>query len=190
MNRSAKVQSIDAPEHLGRAVARFAADAMVALDEVRMAVHRAAQWVAYDQKDYWSQEFRRADQAMAEARQALERKRIFRVGDQTPACPEEKKALDAAQRRVETARWKLEAVKRWTRELEHESNECRSGIAPLADWLQIDAPRALAMLKRLGVALDSYVNLESQAEPTAAAGGVEPPLEGEKKVVENSPSGS
>jgi hypothetical protein len=61
----------------------------------------------------------------------------------------------------------LEAVKRWSRLLERESHECRSGIAPLADWLQADGPRALAMLKRLSLALESYVDLELPAQSPA-----------------------
>jgi hypothetical protein len=117
------------------------------------------QWVQYDQKDYWSQESRRAQEAVAEARINLERKQMFRFGGQEPSCQEEKKALEAAKRRVERAREKLEAVKRWSRLLERESHECRCGIAPLGDWLQADAPRALAMLKRLSLALESYVDL-------------------------------
>jgi hypothetical protein len=167
MTRSAKVQSIDVLDLLALAVRAFAQEASVALDDVRMDLHRALQWVQYDQKDFWSQESRRSQEAVAEARINLERKRMFRVGDQEPSCQEEKKALEAAKRRVERAREKLEAVKRWSRFLEHESHECRSGIAPLADWLQADVPRALAMLHRLSLALESYVDLALPAEPSA-----------------------
>ncbi len=169
MSRSAKVHSIDALDHLAQAVRSFAQEAMVALDDVRMDIHRAIQWVEHDQKDYWSQESRKAQDAVTEARIALERKQMRLFGDEQPSCYEEKKALEAAKRRGERARQKTEAVKRWSRLLENESHDCRSGIASLADWLQTDVPRALATLKRLSLALESYVDLESSAAAEGAA---------------------
>jgi hypothetical protein len=164
MSRSAKVQSIDALQHLGLGVRAFAEEASVALDDLRMDLHRAMQWIQYDQREYWTQELRRAQEAVTEAKLSLERARMFRFGDHEPSCHDEKRALEAAKRRVEAARQKLEAVKRWSRLLEHESTECRSAIAPLAHWVQTDAPRALAMLQRLSLALESYVDLELPAE--------------------------
>ena len=163
MNRPARVRSIDALDHLAAAVRAFAAEATVALDELRMDLHRAIQWVQYDQKDYWTQELRRSEQAVTEAKLSLERKRMFRIGDQVPSCHEEQKALDAAKRRVAAARQKLEAVKRWSRLLERQSMECRAGIAPLADWIQTDVPRAVTLLKRMSGALESYVDLALSA---------------------------
>ena len=163
MNRPARVRSIDALDDLTAAVRAFAAEATVALDGLRMDLHRAIQWVQCDQKDYWSQELRRSEQAVTEARLSLERKRMFRIGDQAPSCREEEKALEAAKRRVAAAREKLEAVKRWSRLLERQSMECRAGIAPLSDWVQTDVPRAVTLLNRMSGALERYVGMESSA---------------------------
>lgn len=180
MNRAANVQSIDVMDQMAMAVRAFAQEASVALDDVRMGLHRALQWVQFDQKEFWVQESRRAQEAVAEARLNLERKRMFRFGDQEPSCHEEKKALEAAKRRADRAREKLEAVQRWSRLLDRESHECRAGIAPLADWIQTDVPRALAMLKQLSLALEHYVDLAPPAgdaqgpplpEPSAEGGG-------------------
>lgn len=160
MSRSAQVRSLDALHRMAAAVRVFAEDSSVALDDLRMDLHRILQWIEYDQKDYWTQELRRAEQALTEARLNLERARMFRFGDSQPSCYVEKKALEAAQRRIEAARRKLEAVKRWGRLMEHEATECRSAVAPLAHWVQTDAPRAVALLRRLSGALESYVGLE------------------------------
>jgi hypothetical protein len=179
MNRSAEVRSIDALQRMASALRVFADEASIALDDLRMDLHRVIQWIEYDQKDYWTQELRRAQQRVAEAKLNLERARMFRFGDSQPSCYEEKKALEAAQRRVEIARAKLEAVKRWGRLLEHESTECRSAVAPLAHWVQTDVPRAAALLRRLTGALESYVGMElsDRARPpgegTAPASGEE-----------------
>jgi hypothetical protein len=177
MNRPAHVRSIDALEHLAVAVRAFAQEASVALDDLRMDLHRAGQWIQYDQKEYWTQEIRRSEQAVTEAKLNLERRRMFRIGDQQPSCREQEKALEAAKRRLAAARQKLEAVKRWTRLLEHESMECRSALAPLARWIQTDVPRATSRLKRMSGALESYVDLEpcvppeEQATPSDGSGG-------------------
>jgi hypothetical protein len=174
MSRSAKVQSIDALQHLGLGVRAFAEEASVALDDLRMDLHRAMQWIQYDQREYWTQELRRAQEAVSEAKLSLERARMFRFGDHEPSCHDEKRVLEAAKRRVEAARQKLEAVKRWSRLLEHESTECRSAIAPLAHWVQTDVPRAVAMLQRLSLALESYVDLELPAESPPAGDAAAP----------------
>jgi len=177
MDRFANVRSIDALEKLAAALRSFAEEATVALEELGMDVHRAIQWVQYEQKEYWSAQLLRAQEAVQEAKLCLERKRMFRVGDTKPSCHEEQLALDAAKRRLELTRQKLEAVRRWTRLLGHESMECKSGVAPLAHWLQTDVPRALAVLKRMQAALESYVGLQSSAEAPPALEGTAPGAE-------------
>jgi hypothetical protein len=178
MNRPARVRSIDALDHLAAAIHAFAAEASVALDDLRMDLHRAIQWIQYDQKEYWTQELRRAEQAVTEAKLSLERRRMFRIGDQQPSCREQEKALEAAKRRVVAARQKLEAVKRWARLLEHQSMECRSALAPLAQWIQADVPRAITLLKRMSGALESYVGLALPADAPRPEEGVVPSAEG------------
>jgi len=162
MSRSARVQSIDALDHLAVAVRMFAEEASVALADLGMDLHRAVQWIQHEQKDYWSEELRRAQAAVAEAKLNLERRRMFRVGEERPSCRAEEKALEAAKRRLDLAREKLEAVKRWTRLLEHEAMECRSAVAPLTHWLQADVPRATSALKRMSLALETYVGLGAE----------------------------
>lgn len=177
MDRSANVRSLDALDRLAAAVRSFTEEATVALEELGMDVHRAIQWVQYEQKEYWSQQLLRAQEAVQEAKLCLERKRMFRVGDTKPSCHEEQLALDAAKRRLELTQQKLEAVRRWTRLLGHESMECKSGVAPLVHWLQTDAPRALAVLKRMRAALESYVSIQSSAEASPGPEGAAPQAE-------------
>jgi len=187
MNGSARVRSIDALEHMAAALRVFAEEASVALDDLRMDLHRVIQWIEYDQKDYWTQELHRAQQRVTEARLNLERARMFRFGSSEPSCYEEKKALEAAQRRLEVVREKLEAVKRWGRLMEHEATECRSAVAPLAHWVQTDVPRAVALLRRLSGALESYVGLEL-AEQASPPGEGAAPAPGEEAQADKSKS--
>jgi hypothetical protein len=170
---AAKVRSIDALQQLAAALVAFADEANTALEDLGMDLHRAVQWIQCDQKEYWTQEMRRAEQQATEARINLERRRMFRIGDQTPACDEEKKALEMARRRLERARKKLEIVHRWGRVLAQEAMECRGEAAPLASWLQTDLPRAVDLLRRMETALDSYVGSAAVDGSQSAVGSGE-----------------
>jgi len=172
MSRAARVRSIDALQVYGAALRSFGEEATTALAELEMEVYRAVQWIRHDQKEYWTQQIRRAEAEVAEARINLERRRMFRVGDRRPSCDEEKAALEAAKRRLRIAQQKREAVRRWGQLLERELTDYRGGIAPLAAWLQTELPKGLALLQRLGRALESYVRAESAAEVGLAPEGI------------------
>jgi len=164
MSTPANVRSIDALERLAVALQVFQQEASAAVDDLTMDMQRAIQWVQYDQKEYWTDQIRRAEAEVTEAKLNLERRKLFRIGDREPTCDEEKKALDAAKRRLGMAREKLEAVRRWSRLLVREAIDCKSGTAPLKRWLETDAPQAVALLKRMTGALESYVDLRRAPE--------------------------
>jgi hypothetical protein len=83
-----------------------------------------------------------------------------------PACREEKMALDKAKRRLAVAQEKVEAVRRWSHVVEHQSIELTGSVAQLADWLQAELPKALAALERMSEALETYA--AAGAAPAAA----------------------
>ena len=115
MSRSARVQSIDALGVFAGALRSFGDEASVAMAELEAEVNRAIQWVRYDLKEYWTRQIRLAQTEVAEARLNLERKQMFQDPDERRSFWEEKKALEAAQRRLRVGQEKLEAVRRWTR---------------------------------------------------------------------------
>ncbi len=171
MSRPARVYSIDAIAALARAMRSFGEEAAVALAELEAEANRAVQWVQYEQKEYWARQIRLAQSEVAEARLRLERKEMFRDPEERQSCWEEKKALEAAKRRLRHAEEKLEAV-RWTQLLDREVTEYKGRVAPLGNWLQTDLPRGLSLLGRLSVALESYADLEppSGAEEPGTCG--------------------
>jgi len=193
MTAPANVRSIDALQRLGVALEVFQHEASVALDDLTMDLQRAIQWVEVDQREYWVQELRRAEAAVNEAKLNLSRKKMFRIGDREPACDEEKKALEMAKRRVERAREKLEAVRRWGRLLEREAVECKSGVAPLAQWVETDVPRAVAVLKQLTGALEAYVDVARldatvEAELATLVAQAGPPPGGQRQPSPSEPA--
>jgi len=177
--RSAYVTSIDALRELAAALRSFSEEGTSALWDLDVEVNRAVQWVQQDQKEYWRDRARRGWDEVAEARNDLERCLIIHAGEERPACHEERVALERAKRRLQVAQEKVEAVRHWSRVLDHELNELRGGIAPLSEWLEIDAARALALLDRMAGALELYVTPPPAAEPPAAALPPAAPVEDE-----------
>ena len=168
MSRAARVISIDVLERMVAALRVFEEEAAKALTDLDMEVRRAEQWVGEEQRDYWRNQVRRGEDQVAEARIALERARMFTtLPGERRSCVDEKKALDRAKRRLELSHEKVEAVRRWTHLLDRELLEYRGFIAQLASWLQVDLPRAVAVLKRMERALEQYVLMQSSVAAPA-----------------------
>jgi hypothetical protein len=192
MSRSARVQSIDALRVFAAALRSFGEEATVALSELEAETNRAMEWIRYEQKEYWTEQIHRAEAEVAEARLRLERKQMLQEPGDRRSFWEEKKALEAAKRRLARGQKKLEAVRRWAQVLEHEFMEYKGGVAPLTGWLQTDLHRGLALVKRLSGALETYVNLElppgaealptGPAEPQPEAPAEEPSADGPDAV--------
>ena len=172
MPRFARVTSIDALQAMSAALECFHADARSALDELEMQIRRALQWINHDCREYWTQEVRRGFERVAEARVQLQQALTFRrVGEHQPSCVDEKKALEQAKRRLQTAQGKVEAIRHWAVVIERAVNEYRGSRAGLVNWLDADLPQAVAALKRMREALESYVALETPAHQAKPAPG-------------------
>jgi hypothetical protein len=167
MTRYANLTSVDAVRLLAAALRSFEEDAGGALADLQMQINRVLQWIHYDRKEYWAEQVRRGHQEVAEAKQNLERRLIYRATQERPSCREEKAALEKAKRRLDVAQEKVQTVRHWANSLEHEIREFRGSINQLAGWVQTDLPRACALLQRMNVALDAYVNLASPEEGPA-----------------------
>ncbi len=112
----------------------------------------------------------RRDEVSA-ARANLARARAVKVADHQPACREERKALDKAKRRLQTAQEKVEVVRRWSNTVVHELHEYKGGITQFTSWLQGDLPRAVAALSRMSDSLESYVSVKSTVAPAGPEAG-------------------
>lgn len=173
MSRFAKVTSTDAVDRLTAALHTFREEAAAALDNLELEIRRAVRWLKHDQKEYWNQQVRRGWNQVAEARANLEHAMTCRkTSDYTPACREEKLELEKAKRRLRQAEEKVETVRHWSREVEHELTEYRGSINQVAGWIQADYPRAVAALKRMSAALESYLAVQSPAGAAAPAASV------------------
>ncbi len=159
MSQTAHVQSVASLQDFRNALAMYVAESKQGLMVLDMEIRRAADWVAIDRAQYWRGEIRRAMEAVARAKDELHNARIFkRMDDYVPSCIDEKKALQRAQQRLEIAEQKSEAVRRWTRAIQHELNEFTGRMAQFAGVLENDLPKATAALERILMSLDRYVS--------------------------------
>jgi hypothetical protein len=176
----ARLTRIDAVREMAAAVDAFRNEAIAALEGLDMDIRRALEWIHGDRREHWDHEVRRGWDRITQARIQLQQARtVRRVGDHEPACPDEKKALDRAKRRLETAQAKVEAVRHCARAIDEAVNEYRGAKTPLASWLESEAFKAIAALRRMMDHLDSYVAM--QAPSAAATSPPLPPGEGRRE---------
>jgi hypothetical protein len=163
--QSANVTSIDAPRQFRAALVRFIAEVEAALVMLEMEAHRPMEWIEADRPRYWRQEGRKASEAVAEARVALERCQVRIGGEDARYCYDERKALEKAKRRLITSEEKMQSLRRWRTEMQKAVEELQVQLARAKHYLETDLVKAIAALDRIGAALDRY------SEQSAPSGG-------------------
>lgn len=152
---------------MAAAVDAFRNEVMATLEGLDMDIRRALEWIHGERREHWNHEVRRGWDRITQAQIQLQQARtVRRVGDHEPACPDEKKALERAKRRLETAQAKVEAVRHAARAIDETVNDYRGAKTPLVSWLESDALKAIAALSRMMDNLETYVAMEM---PAAAA---------------------
>ena len=144
------------------------------MDDLQLEIRRALEWIHHDRKEYSAQEVRRGWERLAEARLQLQQAMTYRrMADRQPSCIDEKRALEAAKRRLQVAQEKVEAVRHWSQAIERAVNEYHGGCTQFTSWLEGDLPKALAALDRMTEALESYVAMATSEESAAPEETVE-----------------
>jgi hypothetical protein len=164
MSTQADVRSIDTITFVKTALAAFAHETGQGATEVEMQAQRMVDWICVDQAAYWKTEVRRAGDVVNQAMKDLQHCRTYKkVGNNEPACAEEKKALEKAKKRLARAEQKAEAVRRWTPIVRQELQEAGVRLTRFREVIDIDCPRAMARLERMLRSLDDYTNASSPA---------------------------
>lgn len=182
MSRFARVTSIGVLQTTAGAVQRFRGEAAGAMDDLEIATRRALEWIHHDRKEYWACELRRSWEAVSQARVQLQQAQTSRkiVGRES-ACVDERRALDRARRRLETAEQKVQAVQHWTHAIDRAVDEFQQSRTRFTTWLDTDLLQATAALNRMSESLESYVSLEAPADSGApmAVPGAAPAEDGQ-----------
>lgn len=168
MSPAARVESIDILREFRAALCKFTAAARAALDEADFEIQRKVDWLKMEQQPFWKAELRKRQERFQQAQVVLRNKKTYLKGplDSNPSLIDERKALAAAQRRLEEAQQKSEAVRRWIPTLEKEAISYRGISQRLGQATEVDLPNARALLDRMLEALEAYL-----AVAPADAGG-------------------
>jgi len=165
MSQQADVKSIETLAFVRSAFAAFAHESGQALSEIEIQGQRAVEWICVDRAAHWKAEIRRMTDLVNKAIKDLEHCRTFKkVGDNTPSCIEEKKALEKARQKLAWAEQKAEAVRRWTPVVQQQFRETCVRLVRFRDVIDVDCPRAMAQLEKMLRSLDAYTQVSS---PTA-----------------------
>lgn len=159
MNRTAHITSIETIRRFRPALVKFADQVRQALTEVQGEMQRTAAWLEQEQGPFWQRQLRKRQEEVQQAKQALNAKKLFDSPTVKQTAVDEERALRRAKRRLEEAEQKIEAVRRWRRELEREWMRQQGQLQRLSRAVEQDVPRAVALLERMSRSLEAYVAL-------------------------------
>ncbi len=169
MPENANVASIRSLRDFAAALAVFNEHVQNALASASMEVQRAQLWLD-EQMRFWEQQRRDRDDEVSQTRIALEKKKMFKLGDRPPDCTEEEEVFDLAKRRLEEAYDKIADCKRWRVNYARAVEEFEVPVRRLQGFIEADLERGKALLGRMSEALEAYADLAPfSREPPASA---------------------
>lgn len=172
---SANVNSTRALAEAKAALDWFAREAAGALGESDSELQRTLGWLQREALPHWERQIKQREQEVQSARSEFYRQQLI-ANPNTPSALRERKAWDRAKLRVEEARARAKAVRRWLIQWERESALYKGQVAPLNEALMHDLPAATARLQRLLEVLEQYATLRAPEAGEASAAVLPGPL--------------
>lgn len=175
MSRSANVTSVEVITEFRLALSAFVEEAREALEMAELSMRRVVDWLEHDQRSYWRSQLRRRQQAVEQARLALQQRQLSGTKDHRPDSIEQRKALQAARRHLAEAEEKIANVGHWSRATRRAVDEYRARVQTFVGLIDADPPPVLTALKRIGLALDSYLAVappSSESRVTQSGGPI------------------
>lgn len=171
MSTQADIKSVDTLAFVKEAVIAYAHESGQALADIEIEGQRGIDYITVDRAGYWKAEIRRAAEAVNQAIKDLEYCKAYKkVGDNTPSCIEEKKALEKARKRLARAEEKAELVRRWTPVVLQQFREACVRLVRFREVIDVDCPRAIASLERKLRALEDYRSVAGPRRASAVGG--------------------
>jgi hypothetical protein len=153
---AANVASIEALRVLRLALVQFQSEADSGLTQLELEGRRPGPWIDNDRRMYWQREVRKASDALAEARMALERAEMTTSAEDHRYAYDERKALERAKRRLRLCEEKVELVRKWRSVVHKEVEEFEVQVAKFRRFLETDFVQGIAALQRMADALERY----------------------------------
>lgn len=159
MHSPADITTTRVLEDLRSAFLQFGEAVRQALAEADLSARKQEDRLA-EAADRWHAEGRRAKQEVRAAEIELQRRRRLKIGDRSPDTTEQEEILRRAQARLDLAREKAEAVRRWQRDWPQAVLEVQGPVRQLAFYAETDVPRLAAFLRDRIADLEAYARGE------------------------------
>ncbi|QOI99144.1 MAG: hypothetical protein HRU70_01010 [Phycisphaeraceae bacterium] len=182
MAERARVESVGALAELRAALLRFAEEVQTTLAGVDADIGRVGQWLSSERPGHWKHEVRRREDEVERCRTAVMRKRIIQAPEPASVL-EERKAFDAAKRRLESAVARAASVRRWASVWEREAQMYKSATAGLSETVSGTIPGAAARLERMIRAVEAYAGVRAVTEETGTGAVLEGSVAGPEEGV-------
>jgi hypothetical protein len=169
---AADVRSIDALRDWHATLTGYGESLAEALSGVEMELRRAREWLD-EQRACWQQAVRDCEDEVTRAKAELSQRRLPTWDGRDPDCTVQEKNLRRARARLEHAEEQVERCRHWIGKLPQVVDEVYNGKARrLANFLEEDLPKALAVLTRQLAALEAYAGLRPDYAPGPAGSSV------------------
>lgn len=168
MSGSAQVTSIDALRRFRSELIRYVETLQSCLDSLKSESNRGLDWVESDRLSYWPAQVRMAGEALVEAQNRLQAKQVTIRPEDRPPCTEEKKAVQLAKQRKAFTERQYANTRRWLPVVRHETEEFRGMLGKIANMVDCDLPKAIAVLQKMIEALDKYAESSVQSKSSTS----------------------
>ncbi len=164
----AYLNSIEALSAAKAAVATFIEECARAIMECDADAVRQLDRLSHDDAKRWQREERVRSDAVQAAKSLILKKELTAMHD-NPSVVDERKAVSAAQRRLEEAGHKRLAVRRWSATLDKELATYKGQVQGLSECLARTLPQAMQSLDRMATAVQAYAAISTPPMDNAAA---------------------
>ena len=178
MSEQVRVDDLEVFRRFRVALLKFAQAASQAIGSADTQISRTHSWLENEQLTYWQNQLRKRTEDVTRAREAVRQKKVYKdFSGRTRGAIEEEKILDKCLAAVEEAQCKLEATRKWIPKLERAADMYRGGVSRLNSDVTSDIPRAVALLDRLALSLEHYLQIESTVASAPSAAVATTPAE-------------
>jgi hypothetical protein len=166
MAGTANITSTDAVTAFRAQLIVYLGKARPLLEELSGEIIRTRQWLENDKRLQWEHQFRLRTRKLEEARAELFNARLSKLHEATALQAME---VQRAERAVRECGSKLNAIRKWIRNLEPTVGPLLKQAEQLQTYLATDMTRAVAHLDEIIRALENYADIPSEIKKEPAA---------------------
>lgn len=157
MSGPVHLQSVELLAYSRAALLKFQEEAQAVVNGTDMDLRRAWHWLDHEMPAYWQSRMKRLEVELAEARNALFRKKLQAQGTDRPAFDTvEKQEVKRLESELEKARAKLDVIRRWRTQFERAVNEFNARVRGLRDEIGGGIERHMEFLDALMQSITAY----------------------------------